>query len=241
MSKLYPNLSKLDKARLDLFARIPHCAPDFMPDKWDGIDVDIKEWGFILAQNNCYAYGVNDPSTRRIRSGRELPGIGINSVQKVDLATLNSHKKFISALRADGIIFAGRKKPQAPPPGCYAIAAFSCDVGSKTHRSFHFYRLDRDGYWSHKCGTGPVWGDYQSGKAIEDPRAHVHHEKPYDGMQFIGYFYVPNSGIALGRQDSILPVQTSDPLKRQTPLQQPDRVQRSLRARFEREDARDAR
>ena len=239
MSKLYPNLSKLERARLELYARLPHCAPDFMPEAWR--KTDEKNWLDVEITNSCYAYSVHDPCTRRDYKESNVPPIGINSGEEIDFKNTHlNHKKFKKLLKNDGLIFAGSKKPNPPPPGCFAVAAFSCDYdGHPNGRLYHFYRLDRDGYWSHKCGIGPVEGHDKSGEPIKDPRDHARHEKPYKDMQFIGYFYIPNSGIALGRRDSILPVQTSDPTKRRTPLQQPDLIQRTMRARFGR--ANDAR
>jgi len=232
-------LSKLNRARLQLFALIPHCAPDFMPEIWEKTDPQTGDK--ISRCNSCYGYASNDPATRRL-GGHNVPGLGVNQNFEWPDAYHGkrykiNHRFYREKLVGDGLIYAGRKKPKFPPRGCYAVAVFTelGRMGPEGHRpSYHCYRLDRDGYWSHKNGAGmPVLGhDTSHGRPITCPRDNVRKEYPYSGMKFIGYFYVPNSGIVLGRQDSIFPVQTSDPSNRKTPLMQPDAISRTFRVAY---------
>lgn len=78
--------------------------------------------------------------------------------------------------------------------GCRLVAlSFWLDIQNLDH---HWYRLDRDGTWSHKPGQTPVRKTDSSQKPIYDPRsANLH---PYT---FACFYYVPVSTLLEGIEE----------------------------------------
>lgn len=88
----------------------------------------------------------------------------------------------------------------APRQGCYLIAlAFWFDPDGPDH---HWYRLDNNGYWSHKPGQTQVRNADSSGQLIRDPR--LANLRPY---AFCCFYYVP---VATLRQSIKEPVDAFD-------------------------------
>ena len=63
--------------------------------------------------------------------------------------------------------------------------------------TFHFYRMDKDGKWSHKPGTQPVSNTDASGKPIYIPhfadRDYSHKPNKIKYNSFCNYYCIPNN------------------------------------------------
>ncbi len=225
-----PRLSKLDQARLALFARIPHCAPDYLEQPWNKFVKRFlrQDSPSTLTMNNCFSYAVNDPEIYR----DPLPDQRLPAWPEPNLenpwpifSLPISHKILRQALQADGLIFAGRKLPELLP-GVFPIAAFtSKSVFTTSHRvrrDYHFYRQDRNGFWSHKRGQEIPSDKNEGGKPIQSPRQDYKTLPGIKDPQFAGYFYVPNSGLAIGRRNRILQNPTSLETRRTTSFNRAD-------------------
>jgi len=69
------------------------------------------------------------------------------------------------------------------PKNYYRIALFQTKVG----KDYHFYRQDKDGYWSHKNGWRKATNRDCDGKLITDPK----YSKNGIYKVFCGYFIIP--------------------------------------------------
>lgn len=54
-------------------------------------------------------------------------------------------------------------------------------------RDFHWYRLDNNGLWSQKPGTGPATNKDGSGDLITDPREAVNLEPKLLNYKFVSF------------------------------------------------------
>ena len=78
-------------------------------------------------------------------------------------------------------------------PKNYYKGALSVDPKNQ----YHFYRQDRNGYWSHKDGGTATTNLDASGKLIINPencdRNYKNNKKPINYNEFCGYFCIPNN------------------------------------------------
>lgn len=209
-----------------------------MPEIWDS---DGSEFVY----NTCYAYIANDPETKRTSpdTAKDYSAdVGINT-GKCFTRSRRNHKTLRAYTKDDGLIFAGRKLPKAKP-GCYIVAAFTAlypfMIGTarirtkpsikerRSDRIYHFYRLDRNGTWSHKSGLEAPENNHEDLPEIHSARGHAAKHSYYDDMQFVGYFYLPNSGIILGEREDISCKPTSSEANRKTSFRAPDLIEQRI-------------
>lgn len=120
-------------------------SPKFEPEVWN-TETDVQY------ENNCYNYACNIQGTYAqpgLSAGRKYDNLSCDEISQ--------------AAAADGLV----------PIDC------NNDCGRGSHKvalaispgkTFHWYRLDRNGYWSHKLGDGPATNLDSSRKLITDPR-----------------------------------------------------------------------
>ncbi len=79
-------------------------------------------------------------------------------------------------------------------------------IGLVVHpgEDYHYYRQDKDGWWSHKDGANPVKRFDAEGKPIWDPKTAARDYRPRGSFlnytDFCGYYCVPRDrAIKLGR------------------------------------------
>ena len=121
--------------------------PPFNPGKWNN-DPNIR------MRNNCYNYA-NDKITNTFAQ----PGRG-------------SGKQF-SVLTCKGVGIAAERdgqKPQSNPASTPSSGHFIALV-VWPQRDYHWYRLDSDGYWSHKPGKTVARNTDNSSQLIVDPKS----------------------------------------------------------------------
>lgn len=119
--------------------------PEFEPSKW-GPDNDVQY------DNNCYNYACN------IRGAYSQPGRASGETfQRFNCEDVNR------AVVSDGLT----------PVQCNTTCRKKCHQVALVmwpDKAFHWYRRDRDGYWSHKLGDMPPTNLDHKGNPIVDPR-----------------------------------------------------------------------
>ena len=162
------------------------------------------------AYANCYTYAMNDidgikspdknlhgddPGRRALRSG------DLSS----EIADKNQDYESYKKALLDDVISDGSQRggmDAKPKEGHYRVAVYSkppenVPQGDRDNGAFtdmHFVRENKDGTWSHKPGREAVTDKDVDGKPIIDPKtANV------GGYDFLGYVYVPEGGLDVGR------------------------------------------
>lgn len=244
-----PKFSKLDQARLQLFSLIPHCAPEFRTAPWQQ-SVESKPnpsaTPWIMStqyQNSCYAYALNDPEIYRDPTpGTRQPAWpvpGINEGRRFNMDGVTNVDLLEFAI-TDTLIYAGMEMPPLLP-GTYVVAAFTCfdkliDPAEST-RGMHFCRMDRNGTWSEKNGTAPPNNTLDGKELIFNLQYYAADHRAYDQMRLVGYFYVPNSGVAIGRRSKVFCNPTSIEANRKTPKTSADCITAYIQASKDRNRA----
>ena len=159
---------------------------------------------YVQNSHNCYAYAMDfyDPGLARrcksllTNSGRKTcyamrpkPGKASRTHQH-----LPRHYRMTCPKMMDGVLgdvpgaFEASRDVQCPS-NHYKIA-FAVDP----HRTYHFYRQDADGGWSHKDAWRPVTRLDARGQRIDDP-AEADREYSHANLSdFCGYVCVPSQG-----------------------------------------------
>ncbi len=127
---------------------IKKCKPGYDPDKWN--DADTQPY------NNCYNYGCDIETDTRAQPGRAsgqiLTRADLNNCTKTkDYAVLDGLKVFDNKGDCEGC--------------CHKVALVIWP-----NVDYHWYRMDRDGKWSHKPGTTPATNLDNSYNIITDPQ-----------------------------------------------------------------------
>lgn len=122
------------------------CGPLYEPDWWN---VPSRQ-----PFNNCYNYATNYRSDTYAQPGKAAGA---------QYASLTCGSVRPAAL-ADELIDAPNAENQCPEEG-HLVALVVAPAWD-----FHWYRKDRNGWWSHKPGGTPVTNLDNSGKKILDPR-----------------------------------------------------------------------
>ncbi len=126
------------------------CAPLYEPQWWN----DGAEGGAIQFHNNCYNYACDYRSDTFAQPGRAAGAM---------YAHLECASVAPAALK-DRLENYPRRQIQCPEEGhLVALVVWP-------QFDFHWYRLGRDGLWSHKPGGMPVTNVDNSGHVIRDPR-----------------------------------------------------------------------
>jgi hypothetical protein len=127
------------------------CAPLYEPAWWS----DLASGGSRQINNNCYNYACD------IRTDTfAQPGHAANAMY-----TAETCPALRVAAQADMLTEIKLTTITCPPEGHLIALVIWPNV------DFHFYRMNRDGLWSHKPGGMPVTNVDNSNKLIPDPRA----------------------------------------------------------------------
>ena len=163
-------------------------APLYEPDKWNSNSC-------IKAAHNCYSYMLNliyPDLTNLCEKGEKIinpqPGHYCGIVKRVykPETTCNNLTKRVLCDNPS-IIMSDRDSKC--PAGFYK-GALAVNPGV----TYHFYRQNRNGLWSHKDGGRPVTNVDASGNIIYDPQTS---DRMYPGKRkytdFCGYFCIPKN------------------------------------------------
>jgi hypothetical protein len=154
---------------------------------------------FIRESHNCYTYFLNLKSLKAYQQckkdlgkynycDRPQPGrrAGYQQFKKDDFTC----KEVMKRTGADNPKMITLKNiKQSCPPGFYKGA-----VVVAPGRDYHYYRLNKEGYWTHKPGYKPSTAYDSKGKLITDPQLA---SRDYGGTlnykDFCGYTCLPNN------------------------------------------------
>ncbi|MFA8300287.1 MAG: hypothetical protein ACEPOV_09015 [Hyphomicrobiales bacterium] len=137
--------------------------PDYNPDWWN----DGKGYNTTQSRHNCYAYAVNYYYEDTLQQGAK-PG----KISGIHIAAPFSAQECIDAAVADGLIVL--EGEEEPPVGWCKVALFLELIHPNTDGTaasdFHWFRRDKNGFWSNKGSETPVSNLDISGVPILDPR-----------------------------------------------------------------------
>jgi hypothetical protein len=206
-------------------------APKFTPNEWI-LDETGDRGQSLAVASNCYQYaiaGSNPDGSNRVFE-EAIPNPGETSGTLFSLDTTADPKKFIKALEADGLKWAGKPKDTNPlaaisevigysptPPamrGHYLVGVYIENLRTAENPAgtidYHFVRQDADGGWSDKGGQGR---EVYVKRLIEPP---TNGETPplpeiyamdtagtRSNYRLMGYAYVPEQGIDAGLEAPI--------------------------------------
>ncbi|CAE7247204.1 unnamed protein product [Symbiodinium sp. CCMP2592] len=165
------DLPDLDGSAVETAANCSHqVGPDTVPTYNPSVD-DRGCFVSHQSQNNCYNYGT-DISTDTFAQ----PGRGSGHKWKA-----NTCDAIRAAAESDGLQWQGTELPKGPPETGHFVALF---IWPDTN--FHWVRMDKTGFWSHKPGGTPVRNTDNNGQQIRDPSKSDF--SPWS--QFCGYMHV---------------------------------------------------
>ena len=157
---------------------------------------------------NCYAYALNiygDLYNDRLQPGY-LSGKYYNAYSgSIQNKIISAFKEDLKKISKD--LHYNRKnyltmwdyKYFGPVYGSgYCVALVLSISKSGYYKDYHWYRQDKDGYWSHKRGLLPVTNLDASGKKIKDPKKADRNYSSSGGLNynvFVGYFKIYRYGI----------------------------------------------
>lgn len=125
------------------------CAPLYEPAWWnDGASGGAKQYF-----NNCYNYATNYRTDTFAQ-----PGLGTGQMYSFPIASVNMS----AAAVRDALT--QTKQTGCPSEGHLVALVIAPSL------DFHWYRLGRDGLWTHKPGASPATNIDNSGALIGDPR-----------------------------------------------------------------------
>ena len=157
-------------------------SPAYEPKKWNEY--------YTRKSHNCYTYFLNKtqkhPVNKCRRRGRfkrcykPQPGYhaGHTFVKKKNITCKAYNKRILADNKSI------RKTRKRDCPNGYYLGALAVNPGY----DYHFYRRDKNGYWSHKAGPTKATVYDASGKLIKDPKyANRKHGKRLNYKKFCGY------------------------------------------------------
>lgn len=128
-----------------------------------------------LRWNNCYNYASNKKTNTFAQ-----PGLGCGHMYTVVTCAEVTRAALCDGLHRRFDCFPDSEKPR------YLVALV---IKPTPRTDFHWYRLNKEVFWSHKPGNTPVRNVDNSGKVITNPE--TCDRGPY--TQFCGYFYTCKS------------------------------------------------
>jgi hypothetical protein len=131
---------------------IRRCIPAYEPRTWN--DNDAIRWN-----NNCYNYACNMQTGTFAQPGRAT---GQTYPRPIDCIGVDR------GARSDGLRSIDCARGCGCRDCCHQVALVVAP--SEEYNDYHWYRLDRNGRWSHKPGHTAATNLDSSGNLITDPR-----------------------------------------------------------------------
>lgn len=118
-----------------------------------------------VGRNNCMAYAFGEKNRKAPIGSKQQPG---NKSGNLDHVNLSSCSDIVHRIMQDykGRVYRLKKENMYSP--CKKGYA-KVQVAIAPNRDFHFYRQERDGYWTHKRGLTPTSDRDACNKKIIDP------------------------------------------------------------------------
>ena len=149
----------------------------------------------VINKTNCYSYALNCQvdeygSPLLLVPGQAKNGYVMPSSANTIKNQYTTERTILDYIADDveiyGFYFMERSAVATPPEGAYLVAIF-VEPGV----SYHWYRQNPDGTWSHKYGTGAVSNYDAEGNIIYDPYlANRYYGSGANYSMLIGFFYV---------------------------------------------------
>ena len=166
--------------------------PKYNPKRWNKNKYTKKS-------HNCYSYALNLKKTRKAKKCKKYmnktmkPNCNHLKPQPGKYTRLNidfkkhdkTCKNIIQRMMKDNKYMKKTIPHKKVPYGYYKIALATIPDKS----SYHFYRQDKNGLWSHKDGAGRATNKDIKGRLIHDPKKAERGKYKH----FCGYFIVPIS------------------------------------------------
>lgn len=147
-------------------SRVKRYAPTYNPGRWnDNVHVLL---------NNCYNYA----STNRTDTFAQ-PGRATNTPLPWSFTGADARR----SAESDGCVFVTAKTTMSAPSGDEHLLALV--VSTTIVNDYQWYRLDSNGYWSHKPGRTPATDLDGNGNKIRDPRNAANGFIPYEFVCFM--------------------------------------------------------
>ncbi|MFT3870318.1 MAG: hypothetical protein QM715_17860 [Nibricoccus sp.] len=144
-----------------------YCTPAYEPWYWN-------DWGTIQYNNNCYNYSNNRRTDTFAQPGRASGNMYVN----VNVAEVSA-----------GAISDGLEPTDATSISPEGKTKLAMVIDPDPYwPDFHWYRLDSNGYWTHKPGQTPATNLDNSGQPITDPETADRGSYTIFG----GYFFTPS-------------------------------------------------
>ncbi|KAL9957002.1 hypothetical protein ACROYT_G038579 [Oculina patagonica] len=169
-------LKEIEKGEAPVKGRKKRVAPDFNPAPWNA--------AHKVRLNNCYNYATNQQTDTFAQPGRKsgnpLPD-PFNGPQVQQAAESDG----LVTLKQQYVPIPGFPFVMIPPEHQNAghLVALVVSPPQSYINDFHWYRLDSNGWWSHKPGEEEVTSEDYSGQPIKDPRLADHGTFP--NYQFV--------------------------------------------------------
>ncbi len=187
-NKLSDKLNKIELDNINLYKQ-QQLNSEFSYDReafHDPLSPEGDVWRANNDTTNCFAYAANDPLGHSSKpSPGEKSGLELKSCSGVHVAGLAKRDGFAPAMIDENNLPIQKK-------GFYLVAL----VSDRDDKDYHWYRQNQDGTWSHKIGNRLPKNQDESGKTIID----VESADRGSYTEFVGYFYVPKGGIAIGKK-----------------------------------------
>lgn len=158
--------------------------PKYNPKIWNRKNNKIQEY------NNCYSYAMRDLKLNQ--KTKQQPGALCNSMKplKKKKYSCNGLIKRVQCDYPDTILL---NKNEDCPCDYYKVALFLDKSGKK--KDYHFYKENKEGFWSHKPGKTKVTNLDSSGKIITNPN--------FANRKYKKYNYNENCGILCKKYEKI--------------------------------------
>lgn len=162
--------------------------PIYNPDKWNNDK-------YIRYSHNCYSYFLDDISNRlrqicknnNCRYINPQPGHYSGKIKNINKNEMNCHN-LLKRIKLDNPhiydILPKKKCKKKYYKGALTV---------QPNHTYHFYRQNNNGYFSHKDGGLPVTNVDSSGNKIKDVRYANRKYKNLNYTDFCGYMCVPNN------------------------------------------------
>ncbi len=151
---------------------------------------------------NCYSYAAGDKENPSEVVGSVPGAAGGEPMKRMTVGDLRA------GLIKDGAIPAEEPVSGGLPPQKSGYRLIAGVLSPEANGDFHFYRREKDGFWTHKPARTEVLYADAVGKLIDDPRAAARDYRnevingyrwPLNYSQFAGFFYVPENGLKTGK------------------------------------------
>lgn len=161
--------------------------PKYEPYKWNDNNIQIN--------HNCYSYVLNMIAAKR--SGKPQPGYfsGHGPLHDKDYNCITFYERLKKDIPSMYLTTFGEKCKKGFYKGFIALDDKIEDT------DYHFYRMDKSGYWSHKPGRQEAVDVDASGKKIKNP-AIANRKYKYFNYSKPCFFFCLNNKLARSRSYS---------------------------------------